>query len=268
MRNLPPKSLIAMIALRALPGSPLYDGDDQKIIDAALADLEEYKKCGVDSIMIENDFDIPYIKPPIDQEAVDLVKRIGMLLRKQFDKPLGVQLLEGAGETSLEIAHECDFDYIRVESYVYAHVGAAGIIEGSAGKLLRLRKKLNAAHIKIFTDVKKKHCSHSLTSDLDIVDEVKQAELFMVDGIIVTGKFTGLKPNIEDLHKVKKSTKLPVLIGSGMTKENIKEYFPLADAFIVGSTFRKDGQFLAELDSARLQEFVTIFNQERERILS
>jgi len=34
----------------------------------------------------------------------------------------------------------------------------------------------------VFGDVKKKHCSHALTGDLDIVDELKQAEFFLVDG--------------------------------------------------------------------------------------
>lgn len=87
MKNLNKKSLIAMIALRALPGSPLYDGDDQKIIDQALQDLEMYKKYKVDSVMIENDFDIPYVKPPIDLEAIDLVKKIAREMRNKFDRP-------------------------------------------------------------------------------------------------------------------------------------------------------------------------------------
>ncbi len=41
-----------MIAVLPLPGSPLYDGDDQRVIDQALADLDIYKKAGVDSILI------------------------------------------------------------------------------------------------------------------------------------------------------------------------------------------------------------------------
>lgn len=40
IRNLPPKFLAAMVAVLPLPGSPLYDGDDQRVMDQALADLE------------------------------------------------------------------------------------------------------------------------------------------------------------------------------------------------------------------------------------
>ena len=32
IRALPPKFLAAMIAVLPLPGSPLYDGDDEKIV--------------------------------------------------------------------------------------------------------------------------------------------------------------------------------------------------------------------------------------------
>ncbi len=262
MRKLKPKSLIAMIALRALPGSPLYDGDDQKIIDQALDDLTHYKKANVDSIAIENDGDLPYMKPPLNEDAFNLTLEICKEIRKRFEKPIGIQILENDYEASLRIAHEADLDFLRIEKYVFAHLGGAGIIEACSGPLLRLRKELNCEHIKIFTDVKKKHCSHGMTDDLDITDEVKQAEFFLVDGVIVTGKFTGSQPNIDDLKKVKSTTDLPVLIGSGMTPENIDSFFPLADGFIVGSTFRREGKFMERLDYKRLERFMKIFKKQ------
>jgi NAD(P)H-dependent FMN reductase len=97
---------------------------------------------------------------------------------------------------------------------------------------LRQRKALGCEHIKVFGDVKKKHCSHALTGDLDLLDEVKQAEFFLVDGVIVTGARTTEPPSAAELRRVKKAAQVPVLIGSGMSPENIKDYFPLADGFI------------------------------------
>ena len=52
-----------------------------------------------------------------------------------------------------------------------------------------------------------------------------------------------------------------------MTADNIRDYLPLADGFIVGSTFRKDGKFLEELEPERLDRFMKVFVAERERIL-
>jgi len=263
MRDLPPKFLAAMIAVLPLPGSPRYNGDDQKVVDQALSDLEIYKKAGVDSVFLENDHDLPYIQPPLDEKGIALMTRIAREARKRFDGPIGIQMLEAANITSLEIAAEADLDYVRVEAFVFAHVGGSGIINGSAGKILRRRKELEAEHIKVFADVKKKHGSHSLTIDLDIRDEIMQAEFFLADGVIVTSQFTGIKPDTNDLIKAKSVTKLPVLIGSGMTPQNIRDYMPLADGFIVGSYFRKDGKFLETLQPERLDEFMKDFARSR-----
>lgn len=266
-RVLPPKFLAAMVAVLPLPGSPLYDGDDQRVIDQALSDVDVYGQAGVDSIMFENDHDLPYIQPPLDEKGIALMTKIVKAARQRFEGPIGVQMLEAANITSLEIAAEADLDYIRVEAFVFAHVGGSGVINGSAGKILRRRKELGAEHIQVFADVKKKHGSHSLTIDLDIAEEIKQAEFFLADGVIVTSQFTGVNPEKNDLLKAKRATRLPVLIGSGMTSVNIPEYLPLADGFIVGSYFRRDGMFLENLEPERLSRFMKIFMRERKRLV-
>jgi membrane complex biogenesis BtpA family protein len=255
-----------MIAVRALPGSPRYDADDQRIISQAIDDLEKYQAAGVDSVILENDHDLPYIQPPICEEAMHVMTMLAREARKRFDKPIGIQILEAANEQALEIACQAGLDYVRVEGYCFAHVGGAGIIQSSAGKLLRLRKALGCEHIKVFADVKKKHCAHALTADLDLSDVIKQSEFFMADGIIITGQFTGVEPAVQDLDQARQATKLPVVIGSGMTLSNIKSFFSLADGFIVGSTFRRNGYFLEELDSERLAEFLSVFQRLRAQL--
>ena len=267
-RILPDKFLAAMIAVLPLPGSPLYNDDNQRVIDQALADIDAYKKAGVDSILLENSHDLPYIQPPLDEKGIALMTEISKEVRKRFNGPIGIQMLEAANITSLEIAADADLDYIRVEAFVFAHVGGSGIINGSAGKILRRRRELNAEHIKVFADVKKKHGSHSLTIDLDIKDEIMQAEFFLADGVIVTSQFTGVNPDKNDLIEAKKATKLPVLIGSGMNSNNIADYLTLADGFMVGSYFRKDGKFLEKLDPERLNKFMELFVSIRKSILN
>ena len=215
IRILPPKFLAAMIAVLPLPGSPLYNGDDQKVIDQALADLDIYKKAGVDSILFENDHDLPYIQPPLDEKGIVLMTKVVNEARERFDGPIGIQMLEAANITSLEIAAEADLDYIRVEAFVFAHVGGSGIINGSAGKIVRRRKELRAEHIRVFADVKKKHGSHSLTIDLDIRDEIMQAEFFLADGVIVTSQFTGVNPDKNDLIRRKVQQNCPCSLVRG-----------------------------------------------------
>ncbi len=248
-----------MIAVLPLPGAPRYGGDDKKIVAQSLSDLGHYLDAGVDAIVLENSYDLPYIKPPLPARSIQVMKRVAKAVRRSFAGPIGIQVLEAANEIALEIAHEADLDFLRAEGYVFAHVGGAGLIEGCAGRLLRQRKALGCEHIKVFGDVKKKHCSHALTGDLDLLDEVKQAEFFLVDGVIVTGARTTEPPSAAELRRVKRHARVPVLIGSGMTPFNIGTYFPLADGFIVGSTFRQGGRFLGPLEPRRLEAFMKVF---------
>lgn len=259
MRPLPKQFLGAMIAVQPLPGAPLHQGNDDRIISQAILDAQAYIEAGVDALILENSHDLPYIKPPLPARAVELMKQVARAVRSCFQGPIGIQMLEAANETALEIACEADLDFLRVEGYVFAHVGGAGLIEGCAGKLLRHRKELGCEQIKIFGDVKKKHCSHALTGDLDVIDEVKQAEFFLVDGVVVTGARTSEPPSLAELRRLKKHAHAPVLIGSGMTPQNIRAYFKLADGFIVGSTFREQGKFLAPLDRKRVNAFMKVF---------
>jgi membrane complex biogenesis BtpA family protein len=258
---LPPHPLVAVIALQPLPGSPLYAGSHTAILNQALADARLYANAGVDALLIENSYDLPYTRPPLPAPAVRLVTRIARQLRSRFPGPIGIQLLEAANRTALEVAAEADLDFLRVEGYVFAHIGGAGLIEGCAGQLLRLRRQWHVEHIRIFADLKKKHCSHALTADLDLVDELKQAEFFLVDGVIVTGPRTGEPPALAQLRRVRRHAHVPVWIGSGITPQNLPRYFPHADGFIVGSTFRARGDFLAPLDPGRLHAFLNTWRR-------
>jgi membrane complex biogenesis BtpA family protein len=261
MRTIPNKFLGVVIAVLPLPGAPRYGGDDERIIAQALSDLRHYLEAGVDAIVLENSHDLPYVKPPLPARAIEVMRRVACEVRSGFGGPIGIQMLEAANETALEIAHAADLDFLRVEGYVFAHVGGAGLIEGCASRILRQRKERGCEHVKVFGDVKKKHCSHALTGDLDILDEVKQAEFFLVDGVIVTGARTTEPPAVAELQRVKKHARVPVLIGSGMTPDNIEAYFPLADGFIVGSTFRLEGRFLGALEPKRLEAFMSVFRR-------
>ncbi len=52
-----------------------------------------------------------------------------------------------------------------------------------------------------------------------------------------------------------------------MTAENVDQLVPLADAFIVGSTFRTNGHYLERLDPERLQRFMEAISAARGRRL-
>lgn len=250
-----------MIGLLPLPGAPAFRGSFQEILDCALADLAAYRQAGVDAVLLENSADLPYIKPPLPDADIDCVRQIAGEVRRGFKGPVGLQLLEAANLQALEVAVQTGLDFLRVEGFVFAHIGGAGLIEGCAGQLLRLRRQREAGHIRIFADVRKKHCAHALTGDLPLTEHVRQAEFFQADGLVVTGPRTGSEPKIADLEATAFVSKLPRLIGSGMTPDNLTRFFPHADGFIVGSALREAGRFLGPLDPDRLDRFMQVFRR-------
>ena len=233
-----------------------YCGSSQRILDTALSDIEQYKTAGLPGIKLINDYDIPYVKPPLDPEASELFLQIAKKARSNFSGTIGIEVLEGDNTTALKIAHDAKLNFVRAHAYVFACVGSSGLFEGCAGELIRQRRQLGAEHIKIYADIKKKHCAHALTADLSIVDEAIQAQQSMADGLIITGIRTSENAKPEEVNQVKKASDIPIFVGSGLTTSNISDYFNTADGFIIGSHFREEGNFLNPLSPTRLSTFM------------
>ncbi len=250
------KLVIGMIHLDALPGTPKYFGNVRQIITNAIEEAETYKSAGLKAIMIENMHDVPYLNNSSGPEITSTMAIIAYEIKKRTNLIVGIQILASANKEAIAIAHSADIDFIRAEGFVFAHVADEGITESSAGEILRYRKQIGAESVLVFTDIKKKHSSHSITSDVSIVETAKAAEFFLSDGIIVTGSSTGAEADVKELEAVKQNLKLPIIIGSGVTAENIDKYYNLADAFIIGSYFKVDGNWENGIDGTRVKYFL------------
>jgi predicted TIM-barrel enzyme len=79
--------------------------------------------------------------------------------------------------------------------------------------------------------------------------------------VIVTGNVTGDAPKPADVSVVKRSTRLPVLLGSGVTAKNLKTFFRGADGFIVGSEFKAGGHWSRAVDPKRVERFLAVHAQ-------
>ncbi|HNH74040.1 MAG TPA: BtpA/SgcQ family protein, partial [Candidatus Obscuribacter sp.] len=154
---------------------------------------------------------------------------------------------------ALAVAVAADLDFIRVEGFVFAHVGDEGLHQASAPSLIRKRAALAAKNIKIYADIKKKHSSHAITSDLSLTETAHAAEFFQADGIIVTGLRTGAAPPAEAVQEAIAAVNIPVLIGSGVTPQNM-DLYSKADAVIVGSYAKYNGNWREAVDPERVKE--------------
>ena len=104
--------------------------------------------------------------------------------------------------------------------------------------------------------------SHAITSDVSLVETAKAAEFFLSDGVIVTGTATGDPANHHDMLEVKKSVDLPVLVGSGVTSENVHQYIQ-ASGLIIGSYFKEGGHWSGPVDLTRVKSFMAKVERSR-----
>jgi membrane complex biogenesis BtpA family protein len=246
------RALIGMLHLGALPGSPAHHASLDELIAAAVAEARIYRDLGFHALLIENMHDRPYLAGEAGPATVAAMTAIGRAVRAAVDLTLGVQVLAAANREALAVALACGASFIRAEAFVYAHVADEGLLDASAGPLLRYRREIGAGHVAIFADIKKKHASHAITADLDLVETARGAEFCMADGLIVTGVATGRAADPAEVAAVAGAVRLPVLVGSGVSPENL-ELFPAAAGFIVGSSVKRDGCWSNPLDPARVK---------------
>jgi uncharacterized protein len=257
------KTIIGMIHVEPLPGTPKFKASMSEIIVKAKVEAVLYKEAGVDVIAIENMHDVPYLNKKVGPEIVAAMAVVGYEVKNATGLRCGVQVLAGANREALAVALAAGLDFIRAEGFVFGHVADEGYINANAGETLRYRRQIGADQVLVLTDIKKKHSSHALTADVDIVETAHAAEFFLSDGVIVTGVATGTEASLEELQQVKAAVQIPVLVGSGVTAENVDRYLAVADALIIGSYFKQGGHWTQGVDFERVKNFMEKVNKLR-----
>lgn len=250
------KTIIGMIHVEALPGTPRSEMAMPEIIDRARHEAQVYREAGVDAIAIENMHDIPYLRAGVGPEITAAMAVIGYEVKRACQLPCGIQILAGANREALAAAAAAGLDFVRAEGFVFGHLADEGFIQSCAGDLLRYRRQLGAESVRVFTDIKKKHSSHAVTADVDIAETARAARFFLSDGVIVTGVATGTAADLQEIREVKAAVDIPVLVGSGVTIDNVEAYLDVADALIVGSWFKVDGHWDRPVDAERTACFM------------
>jgi len=239
----PDRTLIGMVHVGALPGTPKHSQSISTIVSTAVAEAKLLQQAGFDAIIIENMHDAPYVHGPrLGPEIVAGMTRVATEAAAVVTIPIGIQILSGGNTHAMAVAHSTGCSFIRCENFVYAHVADEGLLaEAEAGPLLRERKRTGAQSVAVFADIKKKHASHAITADISIEDTAHAAAFFGADGLVVTGKWTGSPADPNDAKAAKRTSGLPVLVGSGVDPSNICDMLAEADGVIVGSSIKEGG---------------------------
>lgn len=258
------KPVIGVIHVGALPGTPAGGRAVSEIVEQARAEARLYLEGGVDALMIENMHDVPYLRGRVGPEIASAMAVIGHAVKEQCALPTGVQILAGANLEAMAVAHAAGLDLIRAEGYVFAHIADEGWIESSAAELLRYRKQIGADRIEVWADVKKKHSSHAVTTDITLGETAEAVEFMRGNAVVVTGSVTGRAPRLSDVEEVKAHCRLKVILGSGIDASNISDFYEAADGFIIGSYFKRDGHWANTVDPVRVETLMKEVNRLRD----
>jgi uncharacterized protein len=251
-----PKPVIGVVHVGALPGTPRSAQTVADLVTSAKQEAKLYRECGVDGVVIENMHDVPYLRGGVGPEIVSAMTAIGVEVKSECSMPVGIQILAAANIEAMAVAHAAGLDFIRAEGYAYAHVADEGLIQSSAAALLRYRRMIGATRVQIWADVKKKHAAHAITADVSLGETAETIEFMGADCVIVTGSVTGKPPAVADVREAKAHCNLPVFLGSGISEQNISEFYKEADGFIVGTAFKIGALWSNTIEPARVTNFI------------
>lgn len=229
------RPLIGMIHFMPLIGYKAYSGLS-KVLNAALKDLKALESGGVDGVMIENNYDVPH-KIFVDPETIVCMAYLTNEIIKRTKLPVGISVLWNDYKAALSIAKISGGKFIRIPVFVDDVSTQYGDVFGEAEKVIEYRKKIAATDILLFTDIHVKHSK--LLSKYSLQESANRAIKKGSDGIIVTGKWTGDAPDLNNLILVKKEIKnFPIFIGSGATLDNLDDLTRYVDGIIVGTSLK------------------------------
>jgi len=253
-----PFTLLGMVHVRPLPGSPRWEGSLRSVVDDALRDARVLADAGFDGVVVENFGDVPFVPDASPPETVAAMAVVVSAVREMLPAGMlvGVNMLRNDAAGAMAVASVAGAELIRVN----VHVGSAwtdqGLIHGRAHESLRMRSRLGVP-VAVLADVLVKHAEP--VAAIDPANMARDAlDRGLADGLVVTGPATGAAVDTTRLRRtVAGAGGRPVLAGSGTTPEAVAELHAAgAHGAIVGTWCKVGGRIEAPVDADRAARLV------------
>jgi hypothetical protein len=232
-------SLIGMVHLLPLPGSPGFGGDLGTVVERAVTEASILAEAGFDGVIVENFGDAPFHKNRVPPVTVAAMTRAVHEVRRWVEV-VGVNVLRNDALAAVAIAAATGARFIRVNVLAGAMFTDQGMIEGEADAVARAVREL-APSLVVAADVLVKHAvgPPGLSLEQAALDTWERGG---AGALIVSGSGTGRPVDLDELRRVRKTVpEATLLAGSGVTAATIASILELADGVIVGSSLKKDG---------------------------
>lgn len=246
------KPIIAMLHLAALPGDPGFDtaAGMRSVVDNARRDLAALQEGGVDSVMISNEFSLPYLTKTEPITAIAMARVIGELY-DEISVPFGVNVLWD-GVASLDLAAATGASFVR-EIFTGVYASDFGMWNTNVGESARHRRRIDASSVRMLFNIVPEATSYLGNRDLA---SITRSTVFNAkpDALLVSGLTAGAPADNSALSTVKSNAgDVPVFVNTGMNAESAARQLSIADGAVVGTAFKKDGVFENNADRARVE---------------
>lgn len=242
---------IGVVHLLPLPGAPRWGGSMDAVIEHAVADARAYERGGAHALIVENFGDVPFTKEAVPPETIAAMAVAGRSVRETVRLPVGFNVLRNDPAAGLALCAACGGGFIRVNVHSGAMLTDQGVIEGRAFDTLRRRAVL-APRAEILADVHVKHAAPLAPMCIE-VSARDTLERGLADALIISGTGTGEAADLEDVRRVRAACpRARLLIGSGVTVANVRDYLRHADGVIAGSSLKRAGRLSNPVDPRRV----------------
>jgi membrane complex biogenesis BtpA family protein len=238
-RLFPGKPIIGMVHMPPLPGAPNSKMSMKQLTDFALSEASKLERAGLDACIVENVGDTPLLKENLPPYTVAAMAQVARSVVEHTKMKVGVNMLRNACEEALSVAHIAGAQFIRCNILIGAYATDQGVIEGCAARVARLKKQLNS-EVLVFGDVHVKHAYPIFNVEIEYAAQ-DLAERGGADAVIVSGARSPVPPTFERVKKVRDAIDKPVLIGSGISLANVKQFYQKSDGVIIGEPDFKVG---------------------------
>lgn len=245
------KVLIGMVHCLPLPGTFGAAATINEVIRQAVSDARCLETCGFDAVMIENE-DL-CTAPHMTKVQFSGISMVAQAVRSAVSIPIGLCCGCLNYEEALSVALVAGGDFVRTPVFVDTVMNYYGIINPCSAQIIRYREQIGAQRVKIMADIQVKHY-YMVNQNIDISVSARWAARQGADAVIVTGCTTGAETALADLEKVRRSVPIPVVVGSGVTADNISNQMASADALIIGTSLRENGEMLRPIDRRRAEK--------------
>jgi len=233
---------------KLLKGKPILgmihlsmDEADDSRVQRAIREMKVLEEEGVHGIIVEN-----------YHGSVNDIKEFFELAKTALENSkliIGINILPNEFAEALELAGKVGAKFIQLDYVAGTYYNSKFIYEPY---FMSVREKY--PHIVVLGGVWPKY--YQPVKDSVLKDDIHTA-MRRADAIVVTGEGTGKTTPFEKIEEFRKIAKgFPLIVGAGLTPENVSKQLKVADGAIVGSCFKPAGVTRKEIKRELVKQFM------------